>query len=158
MDMPGGKRVEATDPGDRISGLPDEMLHRVISFLPARDAVRTCVLSPRWRHLWRLAPRLNIDAEGFTSQTRFINFVNALLLSRGSIPLESFWLRANGPGIFLENFRDTAYLWIGHALRSNVEELGIVDHDQNDNEDESEFVQLKHCPFTSSCLKKMHLC
>jgi hypothetical protein len=37
--------------GDRISGLPDELLHRIMSFLPARDAVRTCVLSPRWHRL-----------------------------------------------------------------------------------------------------------
>ncbi|KAF8712900.1 hypothetical protein HU200_028680 [Digitaria exilis] len=158
MDTPGGKRVEATDPGDRISGLPDELLHHVISFLSARDAVRTCILSPRWRHLWRFAPRLNVDAEGFASQIRFMEFVNALLLSRGSIALESFWLRANGPDIFLENFRDTAYLWIRHALRSNIEELGIVEHDQNDNEDESEFFQLVRFPFTSSYLEKLHLC
>ncbi|CAL5004085.1 unnamed protein product [Urochloa decumbens] len=163
MDTPSGKRAKAMDAaGDRISDLPDEVRHHVLSFLPASDAVRTCVLSPMWRQLWASAPRLNVDAEGFTSQSSFIKFVNALLLSRGCIPLESFWLRANGPGIFLENFRDTAYLWIRYALCSNVEELGVDDYNQNDRfedrENPIEFFQIQHCPFTSSYLKKLHLC
>ncbi|CAL5010070.1 unnamed protein product [Urochloa decumbens] len=157
MDTPRSKRAKAMDPGDRISGLPDEVRHHVLSFLPARDAARTCVLSPMWRQLWASAPRLNVDAEGFTSQRRFIKFVNALLLTRGCIPLKSFWLRANGPGIFLDNFHDTAYLWIRYALRNNVQELGVVDYNQNDI-NAPEFFQLQHCPITSSVLKKLHLC
>ncbi|CAO2199915.1 unnamed protein product [Urochloa humidicola] len=162
MDTPRSKMVKAMGAGDRISGLPDELRHNVLSFLPARDAVRTCVLSPRWRQLWAFAPRLNVDAEGFTSQSSFIEFVNALLLSRGCIPLQSFWLRANGPGIFLENFRDTANLWVRYALSSNVEELGVDDYNQNDRygdvKNPIEFFQIQHCPFNSSYLKKLHLC
>lgn len=116
------------DAGDRISDLPDELRYQILTFLPAKDVVRTSVLSPMWRHLWPSAPRLNVDSNGFTRRRRFIKYVNALLLSRGCIPLESFWLRANGPpDIILQNFRDTVYLWICHALRSNVEELGVID-------------------------------
>ncbi|CAO2210148.1 unnamed protein product [Urochloa humidicola] len=160
MCRSGGKRSKAMDAGYRVSSLPDEMLHHVISSLPARDAVRTCVLSPRWRHLWASARRLNVDTTGFTSQTGFVKFVTALLLSRGCRPLDSLWLDADGPDICLENFRDTAYLWIYHALRSNVEALGIVDHNPkvyNVVVDMPAF-QLQRCPFTSSCLKKLHLC
>uniref|UniRef100_M8C9X2 F-box domain-containing protein n=1 Tax=Aegilops tauschii TaxID=37682 RepID=M8C9X2_AEGTA len=42
---------------DRISGLYDELLHHVLSFLPAHEAVRTCVLARRWRHPWKSPPR-----------------------------------------------------------------------------------------------------
>ncbi|CAO2038096.1 unnamed protein product [Urochloa humidicola] len=56
------------DAGDRISSLLDEMLDHVISFLPARDAMRTCMLSPRWHHLCVSVQLLNFDTMGFTSQ------------------------------------------------------------------------------------------
>ncbi|CAL5010086.1 unnamed protein product [Urochloa decumbens] len=53
-------------------------------------------------------------------------------------------------------------MWICYALRSNVEELGVDDYNQNDRfgdmKNPIEFFQLQHCPFTSSYLKKLHLC
>ncbi|KAG2576716.1 hypothetical protein PVAP13_6NG057000 [Panicum virgatum] len=160
MEMPCSKRARVMDAGDRISGLPDELRRHILS-LPARDAVRTSVLSPKWRHLWASVRRLNVDAEGFTSQRKFVKFVNALLLSRHCVPLESFWLRANRPDICLEDFRKTVCLWICHALRSNVEELGVIGHDCNDTSERVEgtvIFRLQHYPFTSSYLKKLHLC
>jgi hypothetical protein len=36
---------------DRIS-LPDELLHHILSFVPAQDAIRTSVLSRRWQRVW----------------------------------------------------------------------------------------------------------
>ncbi|CAO2146882.1 unnamed protein product [Urochloa humidicola] len=46
---------------DRISGLPDELLHAIISRLgSAGSAVRTGVLSRRWRHIWAPQPKLVI--------------------------------------------------------------------------------------------------
>lgn len=174
MDTPRSKSAREIDAGDRISGLPDEVIHHAMSFLPARDVVRTCVLSTRWRHLWASSRCLSVDTRDFINERRFIKFVTSLLLSRGCGPLDSFRLDANGPGIFLENFRDTAYLWICHALRSNVHTLSIVDHDlkdkydyieegEEDGEGEGESEErpdafwLCHCPFMSLYLKKLHL-
>ncbi|CAO2168039.1 unnamed protein product [Urochloa humidicola] len=90
------KLAKAVDVEGRISGLPVELRHHVLSFLPARDAVRTCVLSLRWRHLWASARRLNVNTEGFTRPRTFIKFLNSLLLSRGCTPLDSF-LTPTGP-------------------------------------------------------------
>ncbi|KAJ4769559.1 F-box/RNI-like superfamily protein [Rhynchospora pubera] len=46
---------------DWISELPDSMLHHIMSFMKARAAVRTCVLSKRWRRLWASLQRLHFD-------------------------------------------------------------------------------------------------
>ncbi|CAN6318976.1 unnamed protein product, partial [Urochloa humidicola] len=42
----------------RINALPNHVLIRAISFLEARQLVRTCLLSRRWRDLWRSVPRI----------------------------------------------------------------------------------------------------
>ncbi|GJM88596.1 hypothetical protein PR202_ga04674 [Eleusine coracana subsp. coracana] len=77
---------------DRLSLLPDDLLHNIMSFLTARQAVQTCLVSRRWRNLWRSMPCLNVDQREFnptaepenwtfdkTPETvRFLNFVDNL--------------------------------------------------------------------------------
>ncbi|GJN32646.1 hypothetical protein PR202_gb21164 [Eleusine coracana subsp. coracana] len=46
---------------DRISELPDDLLVQILVLLPIVEAVRTCVLSHRWRHVWTRLPRLDFD-------------------------------------------------------------------------------------------------
>ncbi|OEL16783.1 hypothetical protein BAE44_0022197 [Dichanthelium oligosanthes] len=50
---------------DRLSALPDCLLHTIMSFMKARQAVQTCALSTRWRHLWRSVPCLDVDFDEF---------------------------------------------------------------------------------------------
>jgi hypothetical protein len=48
---------------DRISGLPDELLHDILVRLRcAQAAARTSVLSRRWRHVWAHLPELRLVA------------------------------------------------------------------------------------------------
>uniref|UniRef100_A0A0D3FW70 F-box domain-containing protein n=1 Tax=Oryza barthii TaxID=65489 RepID=A0A0D3FW70_9ORYZ len=61
----GGRSTSTTGGEDRLGALPDDLLHTVMSFMAAREVVRTCVLSKRWRHLWRSAPFLNLDGAEF---------------------------------------------------------------------------------------------
>ncbi|CAN6381683.1 unnamed protein product [Urochloa humidicola] len=50
---------------DRLSALPDSLLHAIMSNLKARQTVQTCVLGRRWRHLWRSVPCLDVDHDEF---------------------------------------------------------------------------------------------
>lgn len=79
---------------DRISALPDELLHHVLSFLPAHESVRTCAVSRRWRHLWRSAPSLRVTGvKGCKNAAWFVNFVDFLLHRRDpGAGLDSFSL------------------------------------------------------------------
>ncbi|XP_074357989.1 uncharacterized protein LOC141697483 [Apium graveolens] len=46
---------------DRLSSLPDEVIHLVLSFLGTRQAVQTSVLSKRWKHIWSTLPFLTLE-------------------------------------------------------------------------------------------------
>nr|VDC87771.1 unnamed protein product [Brassica oleracea] len=46
---------------DRISHLPEEIISKILSFLPTRDVMRTMFLSKSWKSLWILVPRLEFD-------------------------------------------------------------------------------------------------
>ncbi|WVZ50865.1 hypothetical protein U9M48_002076 [Paspalum notatum var. saurae] len=57
------RRVCFSTGEDRISKLPDELLHEVLVRLgSARAAARTSMVSRHWRHLWAHLPALSFDA------------------------------------------------------------------------------------------------
>ncbi|KAK8448855.1 hypothetical protein SEVIR_7G113950v4 [Setaria viridis] len=60
MENYGGTH-DAAGGGDRLSQLPDSLLHSVLSRLGSRQVVQTCVLSRRWRQLWRAARTIDLD-------------------------------------------------------------------------------------------------
>ncbi|KAG2556500.1 MEIOTIC F-BOX protein MOF-like isoform X3 [Panicum virgatum] len=110
--------------GDRISALPDAVLQHALGFLPVREAVRTCVLARRWRHLWRSLPFLRVvDVEVLGSENELTRFVNRLLLLRdpGSA--------LDGCEFDLRGFEDVdpvyVDLWIQHALLLRARVLSL---------------------------------
>ncbi|KAJ4789566.1 F-box/RNI-like superfamily protein [Rhynchospora pubera] len=90
---------------DMISSLPDCLIHLIMSFLTAQQAVRTCVLSKRWKHLWTTLPFLDFDvlkfecdgeSEGGDPQSnkleKFRDFVSMTLLLREASDVHTFRL------------------------------------------------------------------
>ncbi|CAL4991867.1 unnamed protein product [Urochloa decumbens] len=125
-------RSLASDP-DRLSALPDCLLHTIMSFMKARQAVQTCVLSTRWRHLWHSVPCLDIDLDEFkvdndtgsfedndidndTEWGNFGNFTVNLLLRCNIALLDSFKLRAGWVGAPYSAKRQAGG-WIRHAMK-----------------------------------------
>lgn len=56
------------DGEDRISDLPDDILHHVFSFLPIKSAAQTSLLSKRWKNLWHSFPDLDFTTAGAPPQ------------------------------------------------------------------------------------------
>ncbi|KAK6269745.1 hypothetical protein POUND7_006850 [Theobroma cacao] len=55
------ERQDAGQGEDRISSLPDDVLVHILSFIPTKEAVRTSVLSTRWKNLWISLPNLTFE-------------------------------------------------------------------------------------------------
>lgn len=83
----------STSAEDRLSALPDALVHTILSFLKAHQVVQTSVLAKRWRHLWRSVPNLDIDLPAFNSKIKdwalvrpgyekFADFTDYMLFNR----------------------------------------------------------------------------
>ncbi|KAJ1271118.1 hypothetical protein BS78_06G104400 [Paspalum vaginatum] len=142
---------------DRLSSLPDVLLHAILSSLKARQLVQTSVLSRRWRSLWRSVPCLSIDQGEFQSNpgnisqtelAKFEDFVDFLLLRNDVPALNSFCLyMTEGYPIRIDFAR-----WIRRALNCPLEALHIQS---------VSFCRVKLPPdlgSSSHCLKRLHLC
>ncbi|KAG7585464.1 Leucine-rich repeat 2 [Arabidopsis thaliana x Arabidopsis arenosa] len=51
------------------------MLTQMILYLSTKEAVRTCVLSNRWKSVWLLTPKLDLDSFEFPDYNSFVSFV-----------------------------------------------------------------------------------
>lgn len=70
---------------DRISTLPDELIHRILSFgVELNVVVQTSVLSKRWVNLWSTFPFLNFTPlrSILASDAKYLNFITKFLLGR----------------------------------------------------------------------------
>ncbi|XP_058736292.1 F-box protein At4g22280-like [Vicia villosa] len=67
---------EADEKEDRLSDLPDCIVHHIFSFLNAKQVVQTSVSSTRWHHLWKYLPTLTLGSSHFDNFDNFIRFVS----------------------------------------------------------------------------------
>uniref|UniRef100_A0ACD5ZXC0 Uncharacterized protein n=6 Tax=Avena sativa TaxID=4498 RepID=A0ACD5ZXC0_AVESA len=137
---------------DRISDLPEGVLHHLLSLMPAHDAVRTCVLAQRWRHLWRSAPAIHFtNCKGFSSDDRFNQFVDCvLLLRRHGAPLEKCYFEILLDNSLSDDAQRHLSLWIWHALRLQVRVLRFCP-------DTEDYIRLPERPLFSQHLTRLYL-
>ncbi|KAM1400934.1 hypothetical protein ACFXTH_027953 [Malus domestica] len=68
---------------DRISGLPADIQHHILSFLPIKFVARTSVLSRRWSSLWASFPILDFySINPLKSRKMNFEFISSLLQRR----------------------------------------------------------------------------
>lgn len=118
----------ADEEEDRLSGLPDDVLHSILARLPFKHAVRTSALSRRWPRLWLHAlaasPVLDFTDPDFVrghSRAQFVATVNRCLSARGAAPLRALRVAFSPFGAFE---RDVVG-WISAALGSGATEVDV---------------------------------
>lgn len=113
---------------DIISTLPDDVIDQILTHLPIRDAVRTSVLSNKWRYKWTTLPNLVFNrecvSEAFEDSSvirrKLLTIVDhILLLHSGAINM--FHLSHIGPVSVT-----TLDKWILYLTRSSIKELELV--------------------------------
>ncbi|KAF5179378.1 F-box/LRR-repeat protein [Thalictrum thalictroides] len=82
---------DLTTTSDKLSALPESLLHLILSFLDIKQVVQTSCLSTKWRNIWRSVPVLNIDYHSLTkesekknisSKEKFMDIVDRVLFLR----------------------------------------------------------------------------
>lgn len=137
--------------GDRLSSLPDCLIHHIMSFLKARQVVQTCVLSTRWRHLWRSVPCLDIDREEFETSgpnrysekewEDFEDFTDHLLIPNNISIAQLDTFRLHVDDVYCRGRQ--AAKWIRHGIKYSAQDPGILRKELN---------------LAFWRLKKLHLC
>ncbi|XP_042756480.1 F-box/FBD/LRR-repeat protein At3g51530-like [Lactuca sativa] len=106
---------------DRISRLPNELIHKILSCFDIKVAVQTCVLSSRWKLLWTSMPFLNFSNVKIPDLCSFAKFMTHVLCGLNhQIHVSSVKLDFKGAANedFVRNI--TSY-----AFSHNVQELAV---------------------------------
>ncbi|XP_058779460.1 F-box/FBD/LRR-repeat protein At3g14710-like isoform X2 [Vicia villosa] len=111
---------------DVISTLHENILGRILSFIPIIDAVHTSVLSRRWIEVWTYITSLKFDDgllhyEKKMPKQQFVNFVEKVLFQLTNSSIQSFSLS-------LTSYQYDASLitsWISFILERRVQKLHI---------------------------------
>ncbi|TKW17182.1 hypothetical protein SEVIR_5G349600v4 [Setaria viridis] len=134
---------------DRISLLPTEILHNILSVVRIRTVVRMRRLSMRWRQVCEALQFICLTRREFRSwrADKFARFVNNLLLLRERVDLHTFQLHWCGRSPLDCN---DVRMWIGYAVKHNVKVLDVAleAYDQD---------SLPRCVFVCPFLEELNL-
>lgn len=128
MDEYGERRVRANQSGavDWISDLPDSLLCQVLLKLNTKDVVKTSILSPRWKNLWKSVPGLDLENSDFPNQNTFVSFVDTFLGFNNNPRLQSFKLNYESYGD-VETDIGLIKRWINTVVDRKVKLLCVLD-------------------------------
>ncbi|KAM6595328.1 hypothetical protein CsatA_005852 [Cannabis sativa] len=115
---------------DRISKLPDALITHILSFLPTKEVVQTCLLSKRWKLIWYSVPTLLFYNYDMDDLEKLYNFINKYLKRRkkgmkfiADSGVTSFVLRMNGTC----KRSKTRLLgkWLAFAVEKKIKEIKL---------------------------------
>ncbi|KAF8407764.1 hypothetical protein HHK36_006900 [Tetracentron sinense] len=112
---------------DIISNLPEHVMVMILVHLPIKDAVRTCVLSRKWRYIWPTIPELVFDESNnpCSNVDKFVNFIDRVLLVHKG-PIHKFYLNT-----YLQNY-SVISSWMLFLSRNGVKDLTLSSLGESD--------------------------
>lgn len=135
---------------DRLSELPDSLILHILELLPTIDAVRTTILSKRWRNLWTTVRYLTFDSSRFDNADRARGLINGVV---------RFW-RGNKIIRFCvdldvkESVFSDCDSWVRFAVENEVEILDLHFKYPDRVGGEEEYC-LPQCLYSCSSLKQL---
>ncbi|CAA7047961.1 unnamed protein product [Microthlaspi erraticum] len=111
----------------RISELSDDLLIKILSFLPTKIAVSTSIFSKQWRFLWLWLPKLeyddfNITTGPLSSFLSYRDFIDKNLPLHRAPAMESLLFRCHVLGLLQA---DDINRWVEIAVSRLLRELSI---------------------------------
>ncbi|GJU04597.1 F-box domain containing protein [Tanacetum coccineum] len=118
------KQVEKrmNDEIDRLSNLPDDLIHKILSFVGIKCAIETSALSSRWRFIWTSMPYLDFLVEDFSTPPKLSQFVTQVLSRRNNL-VEVFSIKLRFRGYFSQEFVKQL---LNYAFSHNIRQLDIT--------------------------------
>ncbi|KAJ9547249.1 hypothetical protein OSB04_019792 [Centaurea solstitialis] len=136
---------------DRISKLPDDIVHCILSFLDIRYAIQTSALSKKWKHVWTSMPHLNLNNRTFDTFPQFSKFVKHALSHRNH-HREVYAVKLSFAGTTTK-FATVMRRIVNYAYAHNVRHLTMI----WSNSDGLYHRKFPQCCFSSLTLKHLTL-
>ncbi|KAJ7951616.1 F-box family protein [Quillaja saponaria] len=156
--IPGAQNVEIFEEEvkeDRLSDLPECLIHHILSFMDTRPAVRTCVLSKRWRYFWISVPDLNFCSKSFRRLISFKRFVDGVLSHHGSSRVGN--LTFYRFGVEWATDRSQFQKVIEYAASRGVENIDVDFSAKSRKSSEVPYIQIPFSLFKCQSLKALKL-
>ncbi|GMI67415.1 hypothetical protein HRI_000410800 [Hibiscus trionum] len=110
------------DEDDRISALPDEIVHQILCFLPTKHSIQTSTLSKRWILLWKFTH--SIDFPDDTTPSEF-TFIHNTLTKHQALKLHNFRLHFSDGSTWYHELGLQLQRCIEFAISRQVQTLSV---------------------------------
>ncbi|KAJ8627885.1 hypothetical protein MRB53_021192 [Persea americana] len=110
---------------DRLTSLPDHLIHHILSFLDIKHVVLTAILSRRWRALSASVPNLHFQSPANSDiedcDFDFIRIVDRALLFNSAPNINKFQLSIN----YHKNYVSHVDAWVRFLMSKGIQELDL---------------------------------
>nr|XP_009758688.1 PREDICTED: F-box/LRR-repeat protein At5g02910-like [Nicotiana sylvestris] len=111
---------------DRISVLPDSLLHHILSLMPIEEAFITHAFSKGWRYLWTSLYNFYFNCELYNEE--YVSFVDYVLAHSVSPKIKEFVLHFHDPN----EYKSALSRWLSFAVEKKVENVVLWSYSEDD--------------------------